>query len=183
MRISHFLLAVGLSFGLMIPVSAMAQPVPKECRKGNGDIKCNKPGCQKFCKGGHHGKGHGKHAKPVPHHHAKPVPHHHVKPVPPPSPAYRPAPHRPAPPPPPHVKRRMHLENEINALVAQNNRLARERNEAIREADHAYAMCLRMHPAIRIRCTRPMDRVDSIDSQMRRNSNEIDRLKYELRRL
>ena len=73
MKASHLLLAVGLSFGLMVPAAAMAQPVPPECRQGNGKIKCDKPGCHKFCDDDRHpGKGHNNHAKPGP----KPGPQH-----------------------------------------------------------------------------------------------------------
>ena len=182
MKISHFLLAAGLSFGLMVPAAAMAQPVPPECRQGNGKIKCDKPGCHKFCddrRPGKHGPHHAKpahhppkpHAKPLPPpppvHHAKHVPPHHVK---------------PHPVPPPHMHRRAELEKEINVLMARNAKLVSERNEAIREADHAYNICMRMHPALRRSCVRSTGRIDALDRQIRRNAEDIERMKHELRR-
>ncbi|MBO5754086.1 MAG: hypothetical protein J6S69_10445 [Proteobacteria bacterium] len=183
MKISHFLLAVGLSGGFMVPVSAIAgPPVPRECRQGNGQIKCDKPGCHKFCddrRPGKHGPQHAKpahhppkpHAKPLPPpppvHHAKPVPPHHVK---------------PHPVPPPLMHRRAELEKEINVLMARNAKLVSERNEAIREADHAYNMCMRMHPALRRNCVRSTGRIDALDRQIKRNADDIERMKHELRR-
>ena len=93
MKASHLLLAVGLSFGLMVPAAAMAQPVPPECRQGNGKIKCDKPGCHKFCDDDRHpGKGHNNHAKPGP----KPGPQHAA-----PHPGPKPGPQHAAPHPGP----------------------------------------------------------------------------------
>ena len=152
MKISRLVLAVGLSFGLMLPVSAMAQPVPPECQAGHGRIKCDKPGCKKFCKQGPSHKGHGKHAKP-----GHPVP-------------------------PPHAKRKLELEDRLNSLIAHNKRLMNDRNEALREADHAYGMCMRMHPAVRSHCVRSTGKADSIGRQIERNAVEIEQIRRELRR-
>ena len=113
MKLSHLVLSLGFSFGLMLPVSAMAQPVPPHCQTGNGHVKCDKPECKKFCNNRDHhvknapvphhaGKSGPDHARPhhgkpapAPHHADKPAPapHHAGKPVPAPHHADKPAPH------------------------------------------------------------------------------------------
>ena len=195
MKLSHFLLAAGLSLGLMLPVSAMAKPVPPHCVQGHGKIKCDKPECRKYCdnhgkKGpdhhakpgpGHHGKpGPGHHAKPAPtpHHpappppHGKPGPGHHVKPAP--------APHHPAPPPP-HANRAQ-IENRMRALIHENERLAQKRNKAVQEANNSYEICMRMHAAVRKQCRKQTENIIKIENKMKQNDAEIARLQFELRK-
>ncbi len=175
-KVKLFVAFLGLS-GLLISASASAQP---ECRGPHGELRCDIPGCHKFCDH-HHGPGAHK-APPPPaahHHHAPPPPAHHPAP-PPPRRVVVPVPPPPPPPPTPSAVPRFKLERELMDLRRDNERLRHERDIALIEAEHSYEACLHLPYPVSRRCIRPMGDVNRIDAQIASNNAEIVRLERAL---
>lgn len=123
MKRSSILMALFAMFFFILPITALAKPVPGDCRGPHNTVRCDIPHCRAYCDDnhgpkGHHGpglaadhrgpKGHpgpgpaadnhgpkGPHHGPAADHHGPKGPHHAPVPVPPPH-------HHAAPVPPPH---------------------------------------------------------------------------------
>ncbi|MCL2326272.1 MAG: hypothetical protein FWC40_07265 [Proteobacteria bacterium] len=156
------------AFGiLLVPTLSQAQPrhsghdIPRHCVDQKGKVICERSGCERFCSPpskarpdrGRPGKGNvGK--------------GHHGPPKMPP------------PPPSRAELRRAEIQNEMQSLINDNNRLQVRLDQAQREAQRDYGMCLRSH--FPHRCRLDSTKTSQLSRDIDRNNRRIDALRREL---
>ena len=74
----------------------------------------------------------------------------------------------------------MELKRELDRRIDENHRLHRELDKAIQQANHDYERCMRIMFPFNGGCDRRSPRVRDLETDIRNNEREIDRLEHAL---